>query len=187
MISRIVFSGSGGQGIITAAIVFAEAAVYHEGLEATQTQSYGPEARGGAARSDVILATEPIRFPKVLQPNILVGLTQTAYDKYAWIVRPGGIVIIDSHSVKSRSRINARLAEMDFTGTVTERLGTKMPTNMAVIGSLAAIVDYMSLESLEKVIQTRFDERFRDLNMNALNLGFEMANSLKKERSFTVF
>lgn len=187
MISRSVFSGAGGQGIITAAIIFAEAAVYNEGLEATQTQSYGPEARGGAARSDVIIATEPIRFPKVLQPNILVALTQTAYDKYAWIVRPGGIVIVDSHNVKSRSRINARLAEMDFTGTVTERLGTKIATNMAVVGSLAAVVDYMALESLEKVIRKRFDERFRDLNIEALNLGFEMANSLKKERSFTVF
>ena len=75
----MVFSGSGGQGVITAAIILAEAAVLHENLFAGQSQSYGPEARGGATRSDVIIADSPIHFPKVLQPNVLVCLTQQSY------------------------------------------------------------------------------------------------------------
>ena len=70
--SRLVFSGSGGQGVITAAIILAEAAVLHEGLNAVQAQSYGPEARGGATRSDIIISDSEILFPKVTQPNILV-------------------------------------------------------------------------------------------------------------------
>jgi len=87
---RIVFSGSGGQGIITAAIIIAEAAVLHENLIAVQSQSYGPEARGGSARSDVIISDSDILFPKVIQPNVLVCLTQQAYNKFYSTIRPGG-------------------------------------------------------------------------------------------------
>ena len=88
---RMVFSGSGGQGVITAAIILAEAAVLQEGLIAVQSQSYGPEARGGATRSDVIISGSEIMFPKVIQPNILVCLTQEAYNKFSSIIRPGGL------------------------------------------------------------------------------------------------
>ena len=91
MDKRIVFSGSGGQGVITAAIILAEAAaVYETNLNAVQTQSYGPEARGGDTRADVIISEAPIHHPKVINPNILICLTQTAYNKYAGILRPGG-------------------------------------------------------------------------------------------------
>jgi len=77
---RIVFSGSGGQGVITASIILAEAAVLYENLNAVQSQTYGPEARGGATRSDVIISDSEIYFPKVFQPNVLICLTQTAYN-----------------------------------------------------------------------------------------------------------
>lgn len=187
MISRIVFSGSGGQGLITAAIVFAEAAVFYEGLEATQTQSYGPEARGGSSRGDVIVATDPILFPKVLEPNILVALSQEAYDKYAWIVRPGGIIILDTHSVKSRSSTTARQVSMDFTKSVSDLLHTKVGVNMAVVGALSSVVDYMRLESLEKVVRSRFDERFVENNVQALHLGADLAERQKQSRIFSVF
>jgi 2-oxoglutarate ferredoxin oxidoreductase subunit gamma len=187
MISRIVFSGSGGQGVITAAIIFAEAAVYYESLEAVQTQSYGPEARGGSARADVIIASDPIRFPKVLQPNILVALSQEAYDKYAWIVRPGGIVVIDTHFVKSRQGTSARQLAFSFFQSVQEELGSKLPMNMAVIGALAGITDYMKIESLEKSVASRFDERFREINLNALRLGHRMASEERKRKNLSVF
>ena len=121
MITRYVLSGSGGQGVITAAIVLAEAAVYHEGLEAVQTQSYGPEARGGSARADVIIATDPILFPKVLEPNVLVCLSQLAYDKYAWIVRPGGIIVLDSHFVARRQNVHSRQVELDLYRSVADQ------------------------------------------------------------------
>ena len=79
---RMVFSGSGGQGVITAAIILAEAAVLHDNLTAVQSQAYGPEARGGATRSDVIISDTIINYPKVIQPNVLVCLTQEAYNKF---------------------------------------------------------------------------------------------------------
>ncbi|MCP3952204.1 MAG: 2-oxoacid:ferredoxin oxidoreductase subunit gamma, partial [Desulfobacterales bacterium] len=87
---RIVFSGSGGQGVITAAIILAEAAVLHEGMNATQSQSYGAAARGGATRSDIIISEDEINFPVVTQPNVLICLTQEAYTTFSPIIRPGG-------------------------------------------------------------------------------------------------
>ena len=86
---RMVFSGSGGQGVITASIVLAEAAVLYENLNAVQSQSYGAAARGGATRSDVIISDSTIDYPKVIQPNVLVCLTQEAYTKFCDIIRPG--------------------------------------------------------------------------------------------------
>ena len=90
--TRLVFSGAGGQGVITAGIFLAEAAVLYEGLIAVQTQTYGAAARGGAARSDVIISNSKIDFPKVVQPNILICLTQEACNRYVGILRPDGLL-----------------------------------------------------------------------------------------------
>lgn len=98
-VSRFLLSGSGGQGVITMAILLAEAAVKYEGLVAVQSQSYGPEARGGATRSDVILSHKAIYYPKVEQPNILVALTDAACVKYLPLIRPGGLCIYDTELV----------------------------------------------------------------------------------------
>src|SRR5512139_2334637 len=120
---RMIFSGSGGQGVITAAIILAEAAVLYDNLVAVQSQSYGPEARGGATRSDVIIADTPIYFPKVLQPNILVCLTQEAYNKFSAIIRPGGLLITDSRYVKIQRKVDAQQRELPIYRTVMEQVG----------------------------------------------------------------
>jgi 2-oxoglutarate/2-oxoacid ferredoxin oxidoreductase subunit beta len=104
---RLVFSGSGGQGVITAAILLAEAAVLHEKRNAVQTQVYGAAARGGATRSDVIISDAPINYPKVNQSNFLVCLTQEAYAKYSPIVRPGGLLVTDSRFVTTHRKVDA--------------------------------------------------------------------------------
>jgi 2-oxoglutarate ferredoxin oxidoreductase subunit gamma len=107
----MVFSGSGGQGVITAAIILAEAAVLYEGLNAVQSQSYGAEARGGATRSDVIISDATIDYPKVIQPNLLVCLTQDAYNKFYEIIRPGGLLITDSRYVNINKKVDAQQKE----------------------------------------------------------------------------
>ncbi len=104
---RMVFSGSGGQGIITAAVIFAEAAVLYENLVAVQSQAYGPEARGGSTRSDIIISSSNINFPKVIQPNVLICLTQEAYNKFYSIIRPGGMLITDTRFVKTQKKVDA--------------------------------------------------------------------------------
>ena len=120
---RIVFSGSGGQGVITAAILLAEAAVLFEGLNAVQSQAYGAEARGGATRSDVIISNTDIYFPKVTQPNILVCLTQAAYGKFRSMIRPGGLLLTDSRFVTIEKKVDAHQTQLPMWETVTKEIG----------------------------------------------------------------
>lgn len=171
---RIVFSGSGGQGVITAAIILAEAAVLHEGLNAVQSQSYGAEARGGATRSDVIIADQPIHYPKVLQPNILVCLTQEAYNKFSSIIRPGGLLITDSRYVKIQRKVDALQRELPIYRTVMDRIGRPIVFNICMLGALIALADLVKPESIMKVLKTRVPKDFLEMNEQALQLGMEL-------------
>jgi 2-oxoglutarate ferredoxin oxidoreductase subunit gamma len=171
---RLVFSGSGGQGVITAAIILAEAAVLHEGLNAVQSQSYGAEARGGATRSDVIIADSPIYYPKVLQPNVLVCLTQEAYSKFAGIIRPGGLLVTDSRYVKIQRKVDAQQREIPLYRSVMEQIGKPIVFNICMLGSLIALADLVKPESIMKVLEKRVPADFVELNQKALQLGMEL-------------
>lgn len=174
---RVVFSGSGGQGVITASIILAEAAVLHEGLNAVQSQSYGPEARGGATRSDVIVSDKDIRFPKVNQPNVLVCLTQEAYNKFAGMIRPGGLLLTDSHFVKPARKVDARQVELGMYKEVMDRIGKPVVFNICVLGAMLGLVPMVKAESIVKVIETKIPAGFLDMNKKALDLGFQLAEA----------
>jgi len=176
---RIVFSGSGGQGVITAAILLAEAAVLYEGLEATQSQSYGPEARGGATRSDVIITDSPIRFPKVIQPNILICLTQESYNKFCGIIRPGGMLLTDSRFVTTERKVDARQFELPMFRTVMDKIGKPIVFNIFMLGTLIGLTDLMRAESIMKVLEKRIPSHFLDMNRKALELGLELGQENK--------
>jgi 2-oxoglutarate ferredoxin oxidoreductase subunit gamma len=176
---RMVFSGSGGQGVITAAIILAETAVLYEGLEATQSQSYGPEARGGATRTDIIIAETQIRFPKVIQPNILVCLTQEAYNKFYSIIRPGGLLITDARYVKTERKVDARQLELPMYDTVMEKIGKPIVFNICMLGTLIGLTDMVKPDSLMKVLENRIPSHFLEMNREAVNLGITLGkNSL---------
>lgn len=175
---RVIFSGSGGQGVITAAIILAEAAVLHEGLNAVQSQSYGPEARGGASRSDVIIADTDILFPKVIQPNILVCLTQEAYNKFSGLIRPGGLLLTDCHYVKQEKKVDARQVELDMYRQVTDKLGKPIVLNICMLGALIGLTQLIKPESIIKVLEDRIPAGFLDLNKKALELGINMVENL---------
>jgi hypothetical protein len=121
------------------AVALAEAAIHHEGLEAVQTQSYGAEARGGAARADLIIATAPIKFPPVTQPNVLVCLSQLSFDKYSWIVRPGGFVLVDPHFVHRRDDLNSRCIELPTHASIVEAQKSAQNLNLCMLGATAAL------------------------------------------------
>lgn len=174
--SRLVFSGSGGQGVITAAIILAEAAVLHENLNAVQSQSYGPEARGGATRSDVIISDKEINFPKVTQPNVLVCLTQESYTKYSPIIRPGGLLIVDTRFVKTYKRIAARQKELPLFYTVMEKIGKSIVLNICTLGAVVALTGVVKPESVIKVIESRMPPASLDMNRQALYLGLELGS-----------
>lgn len=171
---RLLFSGSGGQGVITSAILLAEAAVRYESLNAVQSQSYGAEARGGATRSDVILWDKPIFFPKVNQPNILICLTQAAFDKYIFSIRPGGTLVTDNRFVKNPGLVDARKIELPFYDTVMEKIGKPVVLNICLLGGILRLTELVRPESVAALIRERFQPSFHDININALELGFEL-------------
>jgi 2-oxoglutarate ferredoxin oxidoreductase subunit gamma len=175
---RFLFSGSGGQGVISMGILLAEAAVLHEGLNAVQTQSYGPEARGGATRCDVIVSGGAVHFPKVLQPNILVALTQEACTKYLPLLRPGGMFVTDTRFVTPDKRVDARHKALPVYDTLMERVGKPQAFNICVLGVVNRLTGLVRVGSLEAVLQTRFAPAFYEANLAALHLGGEMAAPL---------
>lgn len=174
---RIVFSGSGGQGVITASIILAEAAAIHEGLNAVQSQSYGPEARGGATKSDVIISDRAIRFPKVNQPNVLVCLTQKAYNKFSGTIRPGGILLLDTHFVKQEPKVDARQVSLGMYRAVMERIEKSVVFNICVLGALVGLTELIKPESIMKVLEKRVPEDMVDINRDALEIGLGLISS----------
>ena len=177
---RMVFSGSGGQGVITAAIILAEAAVLHEELTAVQTQAYGAAARGGATRSDVIISDVPINFPKVIQPNVLVCLTQEAYNKFCDIIRPGGLMITDTRYVQPQLKVDAVQRQLPMYETVMDKIGKPIVFNICMLGAVVGLTQLVRAESIMKVLEQRIPSGFIEMNRQALELGLEMGQGVRR-------
>jgi 2-oxoglutarate ferredoxin oxidoreductase subunit gamma len=163
-------SGSGGQGILLAAAVLAEA-VAALGREVVQTQSYGPEARGGASQAEVIASTEPIDYPEVDLADISLCLSQPAFDKYAHQTRDGGLVLYDSGLVDEAELPGLRLVGLPFTDTAVHDLGAKVVTNIVSLGALGAFIGWLPAAAVNEAVASRVPPKFKDLNMRALEAG----------------
>lgn len=175
----MVFSGSGGQGVITAAIILAEAAVIYENLNAVQSQSYGAEARGGATRSDIIISDSVIHFPKVIQPNVLVCLTQSAYNKFYPIIRPGGLLITDARFVQIEKKVDAQQKEIEMYETVMAKIGKPIVFNICMLGAVIALTGLVKPESIMKVLEHRIPQDFLEMNRQALDIGLALGAQAK--------
>jgi len=175
----MVFSGSGGQGVITAAIILAEAAVIYENLNAVQSQSYGAEARGGATRSDIIISDAVIHFPKVIQPNVLVCLTQNSYNKFYPIIRPGGLLITDTRYVQIEKKVDAQQREIEMYETVMAKIGKPIVLNICMLGAVIALTGLVKPESIMKVLAHRIPQDFLDMNRQALDVGLALGEEAK--------
>jgi 2-oxoglutarate ferredoxin oxidoreductase subunit gamma len=160
-------------------MIFAEAAVIHEGLEATQSQAYGAAARGGATRTDIIIAEEEINYPKVIQPNVLVCLTQDAYTSYATIIRPGGLLLTDARFVQTARKVDARQVELPMYQQVMETIGKPIVFNICMLGAVVALTELVRPESIMKVLEQRIPAGFVEMNRQALELGIELAEPFK--------
>lgn len=171
---RLVFSGSGGQGVITAAIILAEAAVMYENKNATQSQSYGAAARGGSTRSDIIISGSEINFPEVTQPNVLVCLTQDAYNLYSSVIRPGGILLTDSRYVTTTRKVDAKQVELPMYDSVMERIGKPVVFNICMLGALIGITEVLRPKSVMAAVGDRVPKDFLEMNNRAFDLGIEL-------------
>jgi len=175
----MVFSGSGGQGVITAAIILAESAVLFEDLIAVQSQSYGAAVRGGATRSDIVISDTTIHYPKVIQPNVLVCLTQEAYNSFSSIIRPGGLLVTDTRFVKTERKMDARQSELPMYQTVVEKIGKPIVFNICMLGAVISLTGIVKPESIMKVLQTRIPKDFIKMNQKALDLGIALAQKME--------
>ncbi len=176
---EIRLSGSGGQGLILAGIILARAAVLDK-RRVTQTQSYGPESRGGSSRADVIISDREIHFPEATNFDCLLALTQEACDKYLFDLRENGILIIDTTNVKNLALAAENTYELPFTDIAIEKLGSPISTNILSLAFLVKVTGIVKEASLKQAISETVKPAFVDLNLQAMNLGFELAVNYAK-------
>jgi len=169
------FSGAGGQGLITAGIIMAKAASIYEGKQAVQSQSYGPEARGGASKSEVIISDGPIDYPKATTVDALLAMTQEACDKYTHDLKDGGILLVDSDLVKNMPKGNFKVISFPIINTAKSDVGREIVANIVALGAMVALTGQVSRENAEKAVLSSVPEAFIELNRKAFSIGFEKA------------
>jgi 2-oxoglutarate ferredoxin oxidoreductase subunit gamma len=176
---EVRLAGEGGQGMILAGVILAEAAAVHDGLNAIQTQSYGPEARGGASRSEVIIAKGEIDYPKVMAADLLLCMSQEACDRFYDRVKEEGMIIVDSSHV---SRIPShRAIAVPITDLAEEATGRRITASIVALGLAAGLTGAVSRQALAAAVSERVPAGTEALNLKALEAGFAAARRLKKE------
>jgi len=166
---EVRFSGFGGQGIILSAVILGRAAVMYDNKFAVQTQVYGPEARGGASMSAVIIEDEQILFPKVTNPDIYVIMSQEGYEKYGATTSPDAVMLVDTTLVHSRPK--CRCIEVPATQEAKRTLGRDIVANIVMLGALVAATHVVSETALEKAILDSVPKGTEALNQKAMKLG----------------
>lgn len=174
---HIRIGGVGGQGIVLASKLLGVAASLYDDKEAVCTQAYGPEARGGAARSDVIISDEPVDYPFVLKADVLAVLFPEAYTKFRPMLKEGGLLIVDSalvHASEDEENI-IRIPAMK----IADELGNRLARNVVVLGCLIGRTGAVSREAMEATIRAKMKPKIVDLNIKALDAGIRFAKDGK--------
>jgi 2-oxoglutarate ferredoxin oxidoreductase subunit gamma len=174
---EIRLAGSGGQGLILGGIILAEAASIYEDLNVVQTQSYGPEARGGASRAEVIITNGEIHYPKVTRPDILMALAQEAYNKYSSDLKDDSMLIVDSDLVQVNDCRVANAYRIPITRTARESTGKDITANIVGLGVLVGLSGVVSREAVVQAVLARVPAGMEDLNRKALQVGFDLAQA----------
>ena len=164
MRKEIRLCGFGGQGIVLAGVILGEAAV-RAGHHAVQTQSYGPESRGGAARAEVVVSSEPIDYPRVTEADVVVALSQPSFDKYGADVKEGGVVVVDGDIVSAEGVLT-----LPFLKTA-EQVGHKIVANIVMLGYLVGHLELIEPEILTEAVLLNVPKGTEDLNRGAVEAG----------------
>lgn len=167
-------SGTGGQGLILAGIILAEAAILDDKL-AIQSQSYGPEARGGSSKSEVLISDKPIHFPKVTKPDLVLAMSQEATTKYTTDLEAGGILIIDTTFVKDIPANAQKVYKLPITEKAKTEIGKPLFANIIALGAIVALTNCVSIESITNAVLNRVPKGTEELNKRALEVGMALA------------
>lgn len=174
---EIRFSGSGGQGLILAGVIFAEAATIFDGINAVQSQSYGPEARGGASKSEVIISDRTIDFPKATAIDLQLSLTQESCNKYYKDLKPNGTLLVDTDFVQEIPKGSFKVVKLPIIRTASEEIGKAFVANIVALGAITALTGKVKIESVEKAVLSRVPKGTEELNKKALMAGYELAKA----------
>lgn len=168
---EVRFGGSGGQGVVLAGVILAEAAIL-SGRNAAQSQVYGPESRGGASRSDVVVADGEIGFPKAQALDVLVAFTQEACERYSGSLRPDGLLLADERIQPPDGPWTAR--SLPFVETARAAAGSPLSANVVALGALAGLTGVVETGALRRAVEARIRPRSRDRNLRALDAGLRL-------------
>lgn len=170
---EIRLAGFGGQGIILAGHILGKAAALYDNKDAVLSQSYGPEARGGACAAEVVISDEPVDYPLFDKADIVVVMSLEASTKYGPTVKDGGTVLVDSDLARSNAE-GPNIHSAPFTRTA-EGLGNRMAANVVMLGFLTGVTGVVSREAMEESVRTSVRPRFVELNLKAFARGYELA------------
>jgi len=175
---EIRLSGEGGQGLVLAGKILAEAAAIYDDKNATQSQSYGPEARGGASRSEVIISDEEIDYPKAINIDLLLALTQESCNRYYKDLKENGILLVDSEAVTDLPRIKAKVYQVPIISLAKNEVGRMMVANIVALGIIAEITNIVTVDALESAVLSRVPKGTEQLNLQALKIGRDYGKKL---------
>ncbi len=176
-LTEIRVAGFGGQGVILSAIVLGKAASIYENGFATMTQNFGPEARGGACSAQLVLSDSPVLYPYVTRPDIMVVMSQEAYNRFAPELKPEGILIVEEDLVRvSDLKGDPKVYSIPAT-RIAEELGKRMVLNSVMVGFFTAVTNLLTADAVRKAVADSVPPSFRELNLKAFEKGFEYGNS----------
>ncbi len=178
---EVRLSGAGGQGLILAGKVIAEAAAIYDNKTATQSQSYGPEARGGASRSEVIISDDVIDYPKAEKLDFLLALTQEACDKYYKDLKKGGILLVDSQFTAKIPTGEFSVYKVPIMEIAKKETGKTLVANLVALGIFTALSGVVSAEAVEAAILSRVPKGTEELNLSAFRKGLELGRRLESD------
>lgn len=172
-LTEIRIAGFGGQGVILSAVVLGKAASIYENGFATMTQNFGPEARGGACSAQLIVSDSPVLYPYVTRPDIMVILSQEAYNRFAPELTPGGMLIIEEDLVRvSNLNTDKRVYSIPAT-RIAEELGKRMVLNSVMVGFFTSVTKLLSADAVRKAVADSVPPTFRELNLTAFDRGYK--------------
>ncbi len=178
---EIRLSGTGGQGMILAGIILGEAAAIYDDLHALQSQSYGPEARGGASKSEVLISKEDIQYPRVTKPDLLLALSQRACIAYNGDLSDESVLLVDSVRVlKVPQNVKYKIYKIPFCKIAREVSGRELTTNIVALGAVNEVLQAVSFEALKKALLKRVPKGTEEMNLKSLEAGAEAIRNYKE-------
>jgi 2-oxoglutarate ferredoxin oxidoreductase subunit gamma len=173
--TEILIGGVGGQGVVLSGILLGTAASLYDGKQAVQTQSYSSELRGGSARAEVIISEDRVTDPEVRKADILILMAEDAVGRYLPKIRPGGLLVIDADLVKGAKSGDSEILSVPATSIADTEMGNIVVANLIILGALIKKTKLLSVESMEKAIETSVPKKAKALNLKAFKRGLELS------------